>query len=203
MEQIAEALYLDWHLILTQFFGFIILLFLLNQFVFKKVYGVLEERRDNIKQVYDQLDADRAAMEETRRQYEQRLADIEAEAREKIQAAVKEAQGLRDNLVSDARAQAESIVTQGRSDSERERQQAFLEMRQQIVALAIGAAGKVIGENLNDARHTSLVDDFIGSVGSGAIRDTGRGVAANSIGKGAGNSGGNGAGAYSTGKGAV
>ena len=52
-------------------------------------------------------------MEETRRQYEQRLAGIEAEAREKIQAAVQEAQALRDNLVADARQQAETIVDAG------------------------------------------------------------------------------------------
>ncbi len=55
-----------------------------------------------------------------------------------IQAAVKEAQALRDNLVSDAQKQAEAILEQGRNESERERQKAFLEMRQQVVALAVG-----------------------------------------------------------------
>ncbi len=83
-----------------------------------------------------------SAMEDTRREYEQRLAGIEAEAREKIQAAVKEAQALRDNLIADAQKQAETIVAQGRNESERERQKAFLEMRQQIVALAIARGGQ-------------------------------------------------------------
>lgn len=166
MHQILEALGIDWHLILTQFIGFIILLFLLNRFVFKRVFGILDERQQNIKQVYDQLDEDRRAMESTRKQYEQRLAGIEADAREKIQAAVKEAQALRDNLVADAQRQAESIVVQGRSENERERQAAFLEMRQQIVSLAMTAAGKVVGESLTDARQTKMVDDFIGSVGA-------------------------------------
>ncbi len=167
MHQILEALGIDWHLILTQFIGFVILLFLLNRFVFKRVFGILDERQQNIKQVYDQLDEDRRAMESTRKQYEQRLAGIEADAREKIQAAVKEAQALRDNLVADAERQAESIVVQGRSENERERQAAFLEMRQQIVSLAMTAAGKVVGESLTDARQAKMVDDFIGSVGTG------------------------------------
>lgn len=154
-------------LLITQIIGFLILMVVLHRVFTTKVFAILDERRDSIKGAYDQLDADRAAMEDLRRQYEQRLAGIEEEARAKIQEAVKEAQALRDNLVADARQQAGTIIEQGRNDLERERQQAFLEMRQQVVALAVAAAGKLVGENLNDARQTKLVDDFIGSVGSG------------------------------------
>ena len=173
-------------LLITQIVGFVILMVLLNKYMFKPLFGILDERRADIQASYDQLDADRKRMEETRRQYEQRLAGIEAEAREKIQAAVQEAQALRDNLVADARQQAEAITTQGRNESERERQAAFLEMRGQIVALAISAAGKVVGENLNDARQVKLVEDFIGSVGTGGVSDSGRGVSGNSSGNGSG-----------------
>ncbi len=183
MDAITSALGIDFRIVATQFLGFILLWFLLNQFVFKKVYGVLDARQQDIKSVYDQLDADRAAMETTRRDYEQRLAGIEAEAREKIQNAVKEAQTLRDNLVADAQKQAETLVEQGRSESERERQKAFLEMRHQIVALAVSAAGKVVGESLDGERQNKLVDDFIGSVGSGNVMEAGRGVSGNAIGK--------------------
>jgi len=153
-------------LLLTQIVGFLILMLLLWRFAFSKIFGVLDERRSSIQATYDQMDADRARMETTRREYEQRLANIEEEAREKIQAAVKEAQSLRDNLVADARTQAETIVTQGRNESERDRQKAFLEMRSQIVTLAVSAAGKVIDANLDGARQTKLVDDFIGSLGA-------------------------------------
>jgi len=154
-------------LLITQIIGFLILMVLLNKYMFKPLFGILDERRADIKATYDQMDADRKRMEDTRREYELRLAGIEAEAREKIQAAVKEAQTLRDNLVADAQTHAESIITQGRNESERERQAAFVTMRQQVVALAIGAASKVIGESLNDARQTKLVDDFISGVGRG------------------------------------
>ena len=180
-------------LLITQIVGFLILLWLLNRFMFKPIFGILDERRLSIQETYDQLDRDRAAMEQTRRQYEERLANIEHDARERIQAAVKEAQSLRDSLVSDAQRQAEAIIAQGRNESEQERQQAFLEMRQQVVALAVAAAGKVVGESLDDARHVKLVDDFIGQVGVGAVsgrRASGNGAAAD------GASGGKGAAAY-------
>lgn len=185
MDAITTALGIDFRIVATQFLGFILLWFLLNHFVFKKVYGVLDARQQDIKSVYDQLDADRTAMETTRRDYEQRLAGIEAQAREQIQSAVKEAQTLRDNLVADAQKQAETLIEQGRSETERERQKAFLEMRHQIVALAVSAASKVVGESLDGERQNKLVDEFIGSVGSGNVIETGRGVSGNAIGNGA------------------
>lgn len=187
MNENIGPLSLNLPLIITQIIGFVLLLWFLNRFVFKAIFAVLDQRQADIKATYDQLDADRARMEDSRRQYEQRLANIESEAREKIQAAVMEAQALRDNLVADARQQAETIVTQGRNDSERERQAAFLEMRQQIVAIAMSAAGKVVGENLNDARQIKMVDDFIGSVGIGAVSESGRGVSGSAAHTGSGN----------------
>ena len=187
MNQNIGPLALNIPLVVTQIIGFLLLLWFLNRFVFKPIFGILDERQRLIQEIYDGLDADKAQMNEMRQDYERRLNNIEAEAREKIQAAVQEAQALRDNLVADARQQAETIVIQGRNDSERERQAAFLEMRQQIVAIAMSAAGKVVGENLTDARQTKMVDDFIGSVGLGGVSESGRGVSGNAIGSGSGN----------------
>ncbi len=186
MNQNIGPLALNIPLIVTEAIGFLLLLWFLNRFVFKPIFAILDERQRLITESYDQMDQDRARMEETRRQYEQRLAGIEAEAREKIQAAVKEAQALRDNLVADAQSQAATIVEQGRNESERDRQKAFLEMRSQIVTLAVSAAGKVIDENLTDARQTKLVDDFIGSLGTVSAPASKSGAAAYSASNGQG-----------------
>lgn len=172
-------------LVLTQIIGFVILLAILNKFAFKPLFGILDQRSADIKATYDQLDDDRRRMEETRREYQERLAGIEAEAREKIQAAVKEAQDLRANLIADAQKQADAIIEGGRTESERERQKAFLEMRQQVVSLSIAAAGKVVGASLDAGGHAKMVEDFITSVGTGAIAEAGRGVSHNTIGNGA------------------
>jgi len=189
MNENIGPLALNIPLIVTEAIGFLLLLWFLNRFVFKPIFGILDERQRLITESYDQMDQDRARMEETRRQYEQRLQSIEEEAREKIQAAVKEAQGLRDNLIADAEAHAAMIIEQGRNESERDRQKAFLEMRSQIVTLAVAAAGKVIDENLTDARQTKLVDDFIGSLSTSSVRQAKPGAAAYSGSNGQGNVG--------------
>lgn len=153
-------------LVIAQILGFLLLIWFLNKFVFKAIFNVLDERQKNIQDVYDQVQQERNEMGRLRDEYEQRLHGIEEEAREKITGAIKEAQVLRDNLISDAQKQAETILQQSRAESERERQKAFLEMRQQIVALSLSAAGKVLGESMNETRQEKLVNDFIASVGT-------------------------------------
>ena len=182
---ILHSLGIDPRGVITQVIGFAILLWIMNRLLYKPLFGALAQRQADIKATYEQLDADRQRMEATRLEYEQRLTGIEAEAREKIQAAVKEAQSLRDNLVADAHLQVEALMAQGRNETERERQKAFLEMRHQIVALAVSAAGKVVGESMDGERQNKLVDDFIGSIGSGQVMEAGRGVSGNAIGNGA------------------
>jgi F-type H+-transporting ATPase subunit b len=189
MNENIGPLALNIPLIVTEAIGFLALLWFLNKYVFKPIFGILDERQRLIAETYDQMDQDRARMEETRRQYEQRLAGIESEAREKIQAAVKEAQALRDSLIADAETHAATIIEQGRNESERDRQKAFLEMRSQIVTLAVAAAGKVIDENLTDARQNKLVDDFIGSLGTSPISQAKSGAAAYAPSNGQGNIG--------------
>ncbi len=186
MNENIGPLALNIPLIVTEAIGFLLLLWFLNRFVFKPIFGILDERQKLIQEGYDQLDASRAQMEQMRREYEQRLTNIEAESREKIQAAVKEAQALRDNLIADAQSQASTIVEQGRNQSERDRQKAFLEMRSQIVTLAVSAAGKVIDDNLTDVRQTKLVDDFIGSLGTAPVAAPKSGAASYSASNGSG-----------------
>ena len=125
MNENIGPLALNIPLIVTEAIGFLLLLWFLNRYVFKPIFGILDERQKLIQEGYDQLDASRAQMEQMRHDYELRLQGIEEEAREKIQAAVKDGQALRDSLVADAQLQAATIIEQGRNESERDRQKAF------------------------------------------------------------------------------
>jgi F-type H+-transporting ATPase subunit b len=168
----------------TEAVGFIILVWLLNKFLLGPISGVLTQRQDEIKQTYDQLDADREAMHKTRDEYEKRLADIENQARERIQAAVKEAQELRASIIDEAQKKAQATIEAGLAELERERTRAMIEMRGEVANLAIDAASKVIGASVDNDRQRALVNDFIASVGAVPLTSVssaknGNGVGAN------------------------
>ena len=148
-------------LILVNIIGFGVLYLLAKNMIFTPIGKVLTERDQEIASTYDRLDADQREMQRLKSDYESRLEQIEAEAREKISSAIKEAQATRDKIVGDATVQAREIVAKAEADAEREREQAMITLRQQIVDLALGATTKVVGESLDADRHGKLIDEYL------------------------------------------
>lgn len=155
----------SWQAIVTQAVALIILIWLLNKLFFKKVLAFLDERRDEVAKDYSEAESYRAAMEAARADYEQRLRNIEAEAREHIQAGVKEAQQLRDQIMHDARAQGEALIQRAHEEIGREKQKALIELRTEMAELAVEAAGKILRRSVDPQTQRDLMGDFIKEVG--------------------------------------
>ena len=147
--------------VLMQALAFVALAVALKKFAFGPIGDQIEARRREIQGTLDQIAADRRAMEATRSEYEQRLANIEAEARERITAAVKLAQEEAGILLSRARDESNEIRAKAVADIELEKKKALVEIRSQMTDLAVLAAGKVLERELNPNVHRDLVRDFI------------------------------------------
>lgn len=141
--------------------GFLLLLFVLQKMVFRPIGTVLSAREQDVNSRYDRLEADQRQMDALKADYEQRLAGIEAEAREKIQSAIKDAQTARDQITAEAASRSREMIQRAEAEVAHEREQAMITFRQQVVDLALGAATKVIGDGLDETRQRRLVDDFI------------------------------------------
>jgi F-type H+-transporting ATPase subunit b len=154
--------------VITQALAFIILVFLMAKFAFKPVGNMLDERQRGIQNTLDQIAADRRAMEQTRADYEQRLANIEAEAREHISGAVKQSQVEASAILEKARAEASEFRERALADIDQELRKAVVEIRAQMADLAVLAAGKVLQREITPGVHRELISDFIGEVGTRA-----------------------------------
>ena len=160
-----DILNMDPKVLLLQIFGFILMLWLFKRYLFGPVGEALENRRKEIAATYSAADQAKAEMEELRRDYEKRIADIETEAHEKLQAVIKEAQGIKDEIVNDARSRAEAVLQRGADELIRERDKTIVAMRQEVADLVISAASNLIDKTMDEPTHRKLVDDFISSVG--------------------------------------
>ena len=159
--ELLKTLNIDPSTLLVNIVGFLGLLFIAQKLVFLPIGKVIAERQADISKTYDTIDADKNAMEATRREYEQRLASIEEERREKVQKAIAEAQMTRDQIVTEAQARAKETVTRAQQEAAREQTEGMIALRAQIVDLALNATHKVIGDSLDPARQRKLIDDFI------------------------------------------
>lgn len=152
--------------ILTQALGFIILLFLLKKFAWKPLLSLLDERRDKISSEFSNIERVKTEIGRLENDYRSKLADIDAQARQKIQESVLEGQRIAVELQEKAREDANKTLEKAKANIEIEVAKARAELRNQMTNIAIKAAEKILKEDLNDDRHKRLVMGFIENVES-------------------------------------
>lgn len=157
--------------LLTTAVGFILFVWVLAKFAWGPILNLLDARRQKIEGDYAAAEKNLADAEQLKGEFESKLADIKSIERERVQEAVKRGEGIADGIVHKARSEAESAVAKAEQDIEIEAHKAQLELRDSVVAMAIGAAEKVIGTKLDDAMHRKLITEYIDELdktGSGA-----------------------------------
>lgn len=171
MGDILGTLGIDFRFILLMAVGFLLLFMLLKRFAFGPIFNVLEQRQTSIRNNLDEAEARRNEMARLQKDYEQRLAAIEDEARDKIQAAVKDAQAARDEIIARANADREAIMRRTEEDILRERDKATAIMRDQIAEMAVTGASRILRQKLDVPNQGRLIDEVISEIGSrGTVR---------------------------------
>ncbi|MCE5198458.1 MAG: F0F1 ATP synthase subunit B [Armatimonadota bacterium] len=151
----------DPKVLLVQAIGFLLVLLVFKFFLFKPIMDILDARRAEIDNQYDTAESQRSLAEDLKAQYEKHLAEIDDEMRAKIAEAVKEGQSMREEIITDSREQADRILTRAQDEIQREKEKALVDLRSTVASLTIGAAGKLINENLDDAKHRELIGKYI------------------------------------------
>lgn len=151
--------------ILTQALGFLILLWLLKKFAWKPLLSMLDERREKISSEFSNIERVKADLSRLEADYKAKLVDIDAQARQKIQEAISEGQRIAADIQEKARDEAKKTLDKAKSNIDMEISKARVELRNQMAMIAIGAAEKILKEELDRERHKRLVADFIENAG--------------------------------------
>ena len=151
--------------ILTQAIGFLVLLFILKKIAWKPLLSLLDERREKISSEFRNIEQTKSELSRLEQDYKARLAEIDAQARQKIQEAIAEGQRIAVEVQEKAREEGKNILNKAKDNIELEIAKARVELRNQVASLAIRAAEKVIKEELTEERHKRLVTEFIDEAG--------------------------------------
>jgi len=150
--------------LLTQIIGFIIAVWILKAFAWKPLLGMLEQRRAKIQGDLDMAEKTKAEAADVLADYQNKLKDIEAAARVKIQEAIADGNKVAAELREQARVEAKDIISKARDELGRDIAKARIELRDEMVNMAIYATEKIISEKLDDAKHRALIHGFIEDV---------------------------------------
>lgn len=123
--------------------------------------NAIDERNHNLESTFNEVETLRNEMTSMKGDYEKRIATTEAEAREKINAQIKEAQSLRQSLMAEAAAKSDALVKQAQEEIASEKAKVLGELRNHVTDLSLTAAEKVVGANMDTEANRKLVADFI------------------------------------------
>ena len=128
--------------------NFIFFLALMTVFAFNPIAKILFARQARIEQGLADADQARKDRDATAAQQAQIIGEARREAQALITAAQKSAQDLRT------------------ADIAAERDRALADLRAQVADLALTAAGKLVSEEMNDARQRRLVEGYLAQGGT-------------------------------------
>ncbi|MFQ7472719.1 MAG: F0F1 ATP synthase subunit B [Anaerovoracaceae bacterium] len=139
----------------------IVLFLVLKKFFFEKIRNFTENRSNSIQDAFDSAEAVNRRADEKMQNYNKRIANVEAEGRELIKEAKIKADAQAREIIEDANKQASEILSKAEKNIEREKAKAMEEVRQEIAALAILAAEKIVEKEIQNVGQDEIIDEVI------------------------------------------
>jgi len=164
-----DALGINLGYLFVQISSFAIMFVILRAFVFKPILGLLEKRRSAIAKGLEDARIAAEARQNAEQEAEKILAEAQAEASKTVREASERAEKAGRDIISAAEEEARKKQDEAVDEAEEERERILGEMRDQVAALAIAAAHKLIGESLDQKRQHAIINEFFSGIKAGQI----------------------------------
>ncbi len=141
--------------------NFLILIAVLAKFLYKPFLNLMDTRKQSIKDALDNAELTNRRADEKLQNYNKRIAKVEEESREIVRQAKAKADAQAKDIIEEANRKAEDMIAKAEQTIEREREKAVEEMRQEIAALAILVAEKIVEQEIQRVGQEAIVDEVI------------------------------------------
>lgn len=167
MEGFEELLGVNFWTALFILLNTLIVFFVAGKFLFHPVMNLIQERQKEIDTMYAQADSAKTQARAMQDEYQQKLTAAQETSERIVKEAVIRGQHREEEILRQARQEADAIRDKAASDIAQEKKKAINEAKNEISGLAMAIAGKVVGRSLNGSDQADLVDGFIEELGDG------------------------------------
>lgn len=155
---------LNWNIIWT-FVDLIVLYVLMKKFLFARVQKVLDQRQKMIQGQMDHAKEQEALANQNLQQAQETVENATKEAREKAQRILEAASRKEKEQLQASEEEAKRILISSRKQAEQERKKLLADTQDEMVTIAMLAARKAVGNNINEEKEKALFDDLLKKVG--------------------------------------
>lgn len=150
----------DWNMLWT-LINLIVFFLLMKFFLFNPIKKVLDKRKELIdKQFKDAEEAQRQA-EDIKTQYQNQLDGVEEEKKQILATARTTAKNEYNKIIDKAHDDADKIKSDAKKASDFENEKTRRAVKEEIAALAMETAEKVVGKSASAQLDSKLYDEFL------------------------------------------
>ncbi len=140
---------------------FMLLLFVLRKVAWKPILTALQMREDTIRSSLERSEEAKREAEHILEENRKNLTRAEHESSRIIHEGKSIAEKMKAEIFERANTEARRMIDSAREEISREKDAALAELRGEVAYLAVGAAGRILDETLDIAKHRKLVDKFL------------------------------------------
>ena len=143
----------------------VVLFIILKTFLFKPVMKMIQDRQQEIDDMYDAAGKAKASADALESEYQLKLSAAAETSERLMKEAADRGRSREEEIIRQANREADAIREKAAADIAQEKKKAINDAKDEISEMAMAIAEKVVGRSLNEADHATLVDHFIKELG--------------------------------------
>jgi F-type H+-transporting ATPase subunit b len=143
---------------------FLIVLWVLRRYAFGRIQGLIDQRRDRIREALDEADKARSEARELREQVAREREAAKADREQILEESRRQAQRQLEQARQQADADLKERLEKNREELEAENARLREQIRRDVVELTLLASEKVTGKVLDEDDQRRLIDETIAEV---------------------------------------
>jgi len=155
---------ISWPLLITQVVTFLAAMIIVWKLFWGPLTKMMQERSQKISDDLERAENGRREIEALEADYHRRLSEIEEQTRKEINEAVQKGNIAKEEILQEARAEAQRILEKTRQDLVVEREQVIRELRRQVSDLSLLAVERLLGQGIDMKVQKRLLDEFLDEV---------------------------------------
>lgn len=161
MQELLGNLGIDWRLLIAQAINFLLVLWLLNKFVFKKLVHFLEERKNKIEKGLELTEKAEREMERINEARQREIKNAKEEAEKILSDSRSSAAEKEKAVITLARQESEKITQKAKEEADRERKDAILGAKEEVKKLAVFMAEKLLSRTVNEKDQEKAAEEVM------------------------------------------
>jgi len=154
-----------WESTVITIIAFGILYWLLNKYAFGPLFGIMEKRRQLVKEELAAAEESRKAAEQYLAEQKQAIEEARRQAYEMIEQAKNTSSKQAEEIIQAARNEANRLKEEALRDIESEKNKAVAALRSQVSGLSVLIASKIIEKQIDEKSHQELIEQYLQEAG--------------------------------------